>query len=70
MNNILEIINNLPLTYPEILLLRQKYMHTGSVQDLIDLINNKLVPQFTKNQIESLNILKKYVQIITDIYRT
>lgn len=59
MNNNLEIINNLPLSYPEILLLRQKYMQTGSFQDLIDLINNKLVPQFTKNQIESLNILKK-----------
>ena len=54
----IKVINNLPLSFPEKLELRNKYKETGSISDLIHLIETKPVQIFTTGQKEALDILK------------
>ena len=55
---VVNVINNLPLSFAAKVQLRNKYQESESIVDLVEMILNKPIQQyFTTGQLKSLNIL-------------
>ena len=61
-NNVNNVIYDLPVSFSEKLTLLEKYKNTHNIKELVNLIKNKPVQTFTETQLEAIRILSEFDQ--------